>query len=145
MWSFETIVDTVTNSYLEAAVWSSLDHNIVDEHGNSPDLSERYRISDFTDESYDKAKADCKRFLELLKATPCDGCTDLYEAAIWMTCESEVGHDFWLTRNGHGAGFWDGDYDEYGDAICEVLYAEFGRYNEFNIWADVSGKLHLEG
>jgi hypothetical protein len=21
-----------------------------------------------------------------------------------------VGHDFWLTRNRHGAGFWDGDY-----------------------------------
>lgn len=20
-------------------------------------------------------------------------------------------HDFWLTRNGHGAGFWDGDWD----------------------------------
>jgi hypothetical protein len=22
------------------------------------------------------------------------------------------GHDFWLTRNGHGCGFWDGDWDE---------------------------------
>ena len=21
-----------------------------------------------------------------------------------------AGHDFWLTRNGHGAGFWDGDW-----------------------------------
>lgn len=23
-----------------------------------------------------------------------------------------AGHDFWLTRNGHGAGFWDGDWEE---------------------------------
>lgn len=23
-----------------------------------------------------------------------------------------AGHDFWLTRNGHGAGFWDGDWPE---------------------------------
>lgn len=23
-----------------------------------------------------------------------------------------VAHDFWLTRNYHGAGFWDGDYEE---------------------------------
>lgn len=23
-----------------------------------------------------------------------------------------AGHDFWLTRNGHGAGFWDGDWAE---------------------------------
>jgi hypothetical protein len=27
-------------------------------------------------------------------------------------CESyQAGVDFWLTRNGHGSGFWDGDYD----------------------------------
>ena len=24
----------------------------------------------------------------------------------------QAGHDFWLTRNGHGAGFWDGDWPE---------------------------------
>jgi hypothetical protein len=24
------------------------------------------------------------------------------------------GHDFWLTRAGHGAGYWDGDYPETG-------------------------------
>lgn len=26
--------------------------------------------------------------------------------------EAHAGHDFWLTRNGHGAGFWDGDWPE---------------------------------
>ena len=25
---------------------------------------------------------------------------------------AQAGHDFWLTRNGHGAGFWDGDWSE---------------------------------
>jgi hypothetical protein len=24
----------------------------------------------------------------------------------------DAGHDFWLTRNGHGVGFWDGDWLE---------------------------------
>lgn len=34
--------------------------------------------------------------------------------------EAEAGHDFWLTRNGAGAGFWDGDWDEdHGDAMTE--------------------------
>lgn len=23
--------------------------------------------------------------------------------------DEQIGHDFWLTRNGHGAGFWDRD------------------------------------
>lgn len=26
---------------------------------------------------------------------------------------SQAGHDFWLTRNGHGAGFWDRSDDTY--------------------------------
>lgn len=25
---------------------------------------------------------------------------------------TRAGHDFYLTRNGHGAGFWDGDYEK---------------------------------
>lgn len=29
-----------------------------------------------------------------------------------MNEEAQAGHDFWLTRNGHGAGFWDGDWPE---------------------------------
>lgn len=36
----------------------------------------------------------------------------------------EIGTDFWLTRNGHGAGFWEGDYseDKYGpDPIGSAL------------------------
>ena len=28
---------------------------------------------------------------------------------------SQAGHDFWLTRNGHGAGFWDRDEEVYGE------------------------------
>lgn len=31
-----------------------------------------------------------------------------YVKATDMT-PAQAGHDFWLTRNGHGAGFWDGD------------------------------------
>jgi hypothetical protein len=35
---------------------------------------------------------------------------------------TQVAHDFWLTRNGHGAGFWDGDYeqDKLGDTLTAL-------------------------
>ena len=36
----------------------------------------------------------------------------------------QIGHDLWLTRNGHGAGFWDRGLGAQGDsltAICEAL------------------------
>tara|TARA_R110002153_G_scaffold47172_1_gene133396 strand:+ start:116 stop:460 length:345 start_codon:yes stop_codon:yes gene_type:complete len=32
----------------------------------------------------------------------------------------QAGHDFWLTRNGHGTGFWD-RVDVYGDYRAEQL------------------------
>lgn len=38
-----------------------------------------------------------------------------------------AGHDFWLTRCGHGAGFWDGDWPEpYGDQLTDAAKA-FGN------------------
>lgn len=31
-----------------------------------------------------------------------------------------AGRDFWLTRNGHGAGFWDGNWPEHGDELTAL-------------------------
>lgn len=36
---------------------------------------------------------------------------------------SQLGHDFNLTRNGHGAGFWDRGYGELGDWLTRVAQA----------------------
>jgi hypothetical protein len=34
--------------------------------------------------------------------------------------EAHAGHDFWLTRNGHGCGFWDRGLDALGDRLTEA-------------------------
>ena len=31
-----------------------------------------------------------------------------------------AGCDFWLTSQGHGAGFWDGDWPTYGDMLTDL-------------------------
>lgn len=37
--------------------------------------------------------------------------------------DDQNGHDFWLTRNGHGAGFWDRGYDEdVSDALTDAAH-----------------------
>lgn len=33
---------------------------------------------------------------------------------------SDAGHDFWLTSQGHGSGFWDGDWPIYGEAFTKL-------------------------
>jgi hypothetical protein len=49
------------------------------------------------------------------------------------------GHDFWLTRNGHGAGFWDGDWPkEAGDRLTKAC-EEFG---EFDLYIGDDGMIY---
>jgi len=42
---------------------------------------------------------------------------------------AQSGHDFWLTRNGHGAGFWDRP-EIYGDYFAEKFTKSAGSFGE---------------
>ncbi len=145
----ERVYWEVTNSYLETALWSSYDYSGPDENDDRP-FDEDYDYTDFSDEARTAAYADCKRFMECLENTILDDddeaadYADLWEAADHLQGFERIGHDFWLTRNGHGAGFWDGDYSIYGDRICEVLYKEFGRYAELTPYVNSEGRIDFE-
>ena len=41
----------------------------------------------------------------------------------------KVVHDFWYTRNGHGAGFWDGDYEN-GEVLTDIADS-FGEVSTY--------------
>jgi len=73
-------------------------------------LSKNHDVHDLAPETLRAMVADCNRFREeagdMLEEHP----------------DPEMGaHDFWLTRNGHGAGFWDGDWSEHGDALTAMV------------------------
>lgn len=74
------------SAYIHCALWSSVDKN------EEPLDQRDYELSD---EAYKKVVSDSMEFVE--KAKPYLKNADLAFA----------GHDFWLTRNRHGAGFWD--------------------------------------
>ena len=42
--------------------------------------------------------------------------------------EEQNGHDFWLTRNHHGAGFWDRGYGEAGEKLTALSHG-YGSYS----------------
>lgn len=44
---------------------------------------------------------------------------------------SDAGHDFWLTRNGHGAGFWDGDWPEPEGSALDAEAKKFGSVDVY--------------
>jgi hypothetical protein len=67
-------------------------------------------IANFTREDIDNdslidAYADIKKFIELAGKEP-------VKYAIEEIGLERLGHDIWLTRNGHGAGFFDHSFDD---------------------------------
>lgn len=49
-------------------------------------------------------------------------------------------HDFWLTRNRHGAGFWDGDYEKAdGEKLTELAHS----FGEINLYVGDDGKIYM--
>jgi hypothetical protein len=71
--------------------------------------------TDLADESLERIFKDCQSFLHQANARiqadrPSTNCSKA----------SQGGHDFWLTRNHHGAGFWDGDWPRYGDELTAI-------------------------
>lgn len=104
-------MDTFFDGYLTCALWSSNDES--DEDGGAP-MDQTYDETDIAPETYLEMRRDCQDFLARCRVR---GLTDVDN--------SQGGHDFWLTRNGHGAGFWDGDWGDQGDALTAIA-EEFG-------------------
>jgi len=110
--------ENILNHYLVTALWSS--SGTTPEGKELEGLDSEYGVEDFTPEARAMAEADVEAFLA--KAEPV---VKALNPNFDLTDEV-IGHDFWLTRNGHGAGFWDGDYPkEIGDALTKIS-KEFG-------------------
>jgi len=91
---------------MTTALWSSRDE--IGEDGGEP-LDHNFDITDIAPKTRRRMKADCAAFLAAnYDAIFCIGAPSSdFSGVIGM-----AGHDFWLTRCGHGAGFWDGDWPE---------------------------------
>lgn len=68
----------------------------------------------------------------LSKAAIYRQCRDFYEAYRDLIGGNiaQAGHDFWLTRNRHGTGFWDRE-KVYGKALADVLTRASHACGEF--------------
>jgi len=104
-------LDDFTSQYIITALWSSNDES--DPSGGEP-LDSNYDILDLAPSCLQAMTEDCAGFQaenqELLAAASEQDGQDA----------ERQGHDFWLTRCGHGAGYWDGDYPTTGDGLTEA-------------------------
>lgn len=104
----DEVVDEVTRHYIVAALWSTTD-------GEDGNLDDTKGVDDLSPELAQSAREDCKAFLH---ANVADAL--LYSDQIdtsEYTWEARFGHDFWLTRAGHGVGFWDRGLGDLGQRL----------------------------
>lgn len=118
-WLQETYLASFVAGYAECAVWSS--YHDQGESCPPPLDSLGYTTADFTRAAWRQIRADCKAFADA-------NWDDLKAAGVAPSC---AGHDFWLTRNGHGAGYWDGDYPE---GVEDRLTAAAHAFGEIDIY-----------
>jgi hypothetical protein len=103
-------IDAFTRGYLDAALWTS------DPDPQSGEWSEHdnWTIDNIDADSLARAIEVCKDFQDANRAD-LDEVEDTFHADAYRN-----GVDFWLTRNGHGAGFWNRGYGEVGDRLSEA-------------------------
>ena len=103
-------LDSFTRGYLGAAEWLAWAWR---EDGSDSDLTdeERSRCRGFTRKAVSEAKRDCKAFQT---ANSADLAT-YYETG--GRDEESAGSDYWFSRNGHGAGYFDRGNDPVFDRL----------------------------
>ena len=115
------------DGYLECALWSSWDlctERPLDELGAGA----------VADETFDDMACDVWRFL----ATCWGDVWEDFEIDLSGIEPEQLGHDLWLTRNRHGAGFWDRGLGEIGDKLTELAHS----YGGITLYIGDDGKIY---
>lgn len=126
-------LDEFTRGYIECALWSS---HIEDAEDSTVEyMDEKYTYQDIADETCQQMLDDCAAFqFEMRERLAQEYANDERGSSN----EGCTGHDFWLTRNGHGAGFWDGDWPTWGDVLSEACK----KFGQFDLYVGDDGKIY---
>lgn len=119
-------LDSFERAYVTAALWSSIDN--ADDSGGAP-LDDNYTWEDIAPEALATMRKECADFRQYAAA-------DLAKRGD----DERSGIDFWLTRNGHGAGFWDRGLGSLG--IC--LTAAAKTFGSSDLYVGDDGKIYVQ-
>lgn len=127
-------LDAFTRSYIEAALSTEMDESTPS--GGKP-LDDTYDVGAIAGDSLDAIVADCEKFQQ-------DNAALLQQASVVgrLGVDEMAGCDFWLTRNGHGAGFWDGDWSP--DDVAEALDKAAKASGRADLYVGDDGELHYD-
>ena len=111
------------SSYILAALWSSNDESTPE--GGEP-FDSNYDESDIDQDTMETMRHECEAFLkeagDLISDDTCLRSGEPMNDGETYTAHELAGHDFWLTRCGHGVGFWEDDRwtEEAGEVLDQI-------------------------
>ena len=135
-------------AYLICALWSSSD---TIEEGEEPiNLDNDYDIDDIDIKCKKELESEARPFYEANKQYfdyETKTCLDRFykhgiahEETNTYDKYAQAGHDFWLTRNGHGTGFW--DKNELSKENRDILTEACKKYPEINLYIGDDNKIY---
>jgi hypothetical protein len=136
-WVWIGNIDDALEAYLAAALWSESPYASIDDEGNVyPDenATQSYTALNYTvddDVSPDAVEAMRQDVSYFLAANAGD--------LLGLSLKA-IGHNFWLTRNRHGAGFWDIGLGDRGDRLTEAAHA----YGSSNLYLSYTGTIEVD-
>jgi hypothetical protein len=124
-------LDQFLQSYMVCALWSSTgdDGEPLDDAYGPDDIAPACRAS---------MRETCADFIAANAADLAEYCERM-RSEQWSGAE-RAGHDFWLTRNGHGAGFWDRGLGKLGDRLSAAAKV----YGSVDLYAGDDGFIYGE-
>lgn len=112
----------MVTSYAETALWSSTECS--EDGGMGDPLDENHGVDDIDSAAFAEMVSDCESF------------RDCHADLLADVEPSDAGHNFWLSRNGHGAGFFDS-----GAEHADDLQKATKPYGSVDLYAH-EGKVH---
>ena len=118
--------DIFIQAFFACALWATTDN--ADRMGGVS-LDNNFSEYDFDPVTRAKLTIDCDAFMDAQSVNLTD-----YP-------DNSAGNDFFLSRNGHGAGFFDRDYGT--KEQCKALQEAARSFGEANIYVGDDGKLYV--
>jgi hypothetical protein len=142
-----TNLGAFVRAFIECGLWSESDEldgtSEAEENGDEDFVAQDVDIDQLSQPSLAACIKQCTDFIGLAVAN------GLLPAAVNTEIYSQAGHDFWLTRNGHGVSFTDRElYGEtqHGQDISKLLASlcdTFSVFPEVDFERGDDGLIHL--
>lgn len=111
-----TDINKFVDAYIECALWCLVDSDTGD-------------YADLPEETINEMRTECADFIDYCE-----------RENIQLPEDDEMnGHDFWLTRNGHGVGFWDRGYEN-GDELTKAAKT----FGSCDLYPGDDGNLYID-